>query len=206
MPAAPASSCFIHPSAEVSPRARLGASVRIWNQAQVREDAELGAECTVGKDAYIDAGVRVGARCKIQNGVYLYHGVTVEDGVFLGPRVTTTNDLRPRAIFPSGEPRGPRDFTVTPTLIRRGAAIGAGAIIVCGVTIGEFAMVAAGSVVTRDVPAHGLMRGNPARLHGAVCPCGEPLRRAHLSGPRARCPSCATELTLADAVAAAVRS
>ncbi len=204
MPPAPASSVFIHPTAEVSPRARLGDSVRIWNQAQVREDAELGAECIVGKDAYIDVGVRVGARCKIQNGVYLYHGVTVEDGVFLGPRVTTTNDLRPRATWPSGAARGPSDWTVTPTLIRRGAAIGAGAILVCGITIGEFAMVAAGAVVTREVPAHGLVRGNPARLHGAVCACGQSLRRADLSGLTARCPACATTLTLEPAVAAAV--
>jgi UDP-2-acetamido-3-amino-2,3-dideoxy-glucuronate N-acetyltransferase len=200
-----ATSGFIHPTAEVSPRARIGAGVRIWNQAQVREDAELGAECVVGKDAYIDVGVRVGARCKIQNGVYLFHGVTVEDGVFFGPRATTTNDLRPRAIFPGGEPRGLKDWTVVPTLVRRGAAIGAGAVLVCGVTIGEFAMVAAGAVVTRDVPDYGLVRGNPARLCGAVCPCGETLRPTHLSGATAHCPGCATTVTLPAAVAAAVR-
>jgi len=195
---------FIHPTAEVSPRARLGAGVRIWNQAQVREDAELGPDCSVGKDAYIDAGVRVGARCKIQNGVYLYHGVTVEDGVFLGPRVTTTNDRCPRAIFPSGELRGQADWVVVPTRIRRGAALGAGAVIVCGVTIGEFAMVAAGAVVTRDVPDYGLVRGNPARLCGAVCPCGQSLRRADVVATLARCPACATAVTLPQSVAAAV--
>ena len=204
MAATSSSRRFIHPTAEVSPRARLGEGVRIWNQAQVREDAELGAECSVGKDSYIDAGVRVGARCKIQNGVYLYHGVTVEEGVFLGPRATTTNDLRPRAIAADGTLRGAADWTVTPTRIRRGAAIGAGAIIVCGVTIGEFAMVAAGAVVTRDVPDYGLVRGNPARLCGAVCPCGEPLRRAHLSGNRAACPACAAVTVLPDGVVAAV--
>lgn len=195
---------FIHPTAEVSPRARIGAGVRIWNQAQVREDAELGPECIVGKDAYIDAGVRVGARCKIQNGVYLFHGVTVEDGVFFGPRATTTNDLHPRAVFPDGTPRGTTDWVVTPTHIRRGAAIGAGAVLVCGITIGEFAMVAAGAVVTRDVPDYGLVRGNPARLCGGVCPCGQPLRRAMLTGDRARCASCATAVTLPAAVAAVV--
>jgi acetyltransferase-like isoleucine patch superfamily enzyme len=198
------STSFIHPTAEVSPRARLGAGVRIWNQAQVREDAEVGPECSVGKDAYIDIGVRVGARCKLQNGVYLYHGVTVEEGVFFGPRATTTNDLRPRAIFPGGELRGASDWVVVATRIRRGASIGAGAVIVCGVTIGEFAMVAAGAVVTRDVPDYGLVRGNPARLAGAVCPCGETLRPAHLEGTCARCPACASVLTLSAAVAAAI--
>ena len=197
---------FIHPTAEVSSRARIGDGVRIWNQAQVREDAELGAECVVGKDAYIDVGVRVGARCKIQNGVYLFHGVTVEDGVFFGPRSTTTNDLHPRAIFPDGTARGPKDWIVTPTTIRRGAAIGAGAVIVCGVTIGEFAMVAAGAVVTRDVPAYGLVRGNPARLCGAVCPCGKPLRQAMLTVNQALCPHCTTTVPLPDAVAAALRN
>lgn len=205
MTTATSSARFIHPTAEVSPRARLGPGVRVWNQAQVREDAELGAECSVGKDCYIDAGVQVGARCKIQNGVYLYHGVTVEEGVFLGPRATTTNDLRPRAITASGELRGAADWTVTATRIRRGAAIGAGAVVVCGVTIGEFAMVAAGAVVTRDVPDYGLVRGNPARLCGAVCACGEPLRRGQLSGAAARCAACGLVTTLSAAVVAVIQ-
>lgn len=173
-------SVFIHPSAEVSPKARIAEGVKIWNQAQVREGAQLGEGCVLGMGVYVDAGVQVGARCKIQNGVYLYHGVTVEDGVFLGPRASTTNDLRPRAIFPDGRARGPEDWTVTATRLCYGASIGAGAIIVCGVTVGRFAMVAAGSVVTRDVPDYGLVRGNPARLVGAVCPCGERLRRSSL--------------------------
>ena len=108
---------FIHPTADVSARARLADGVRVWNQAQVREDAVVGEGTLIGKDSYLDAGVHVGARCKIQNGVYLYHGVTVEDGVFLGPRATTTNDLTPRAIFPDGRQRGPSDFRVTPTRI-----------------------------------------------------------------------------------------
>lgn len=166
---------FIHPTAEVSTRAQLGDGVRIWNQAQVREDAVIGESTQIGKDAYIDAGVHVGARCKIQNGVYLYHGVTVEDGVFLGPRATTTNDLTPRAIFSDGRMRGSSDFRVTKTRLCQGAAIGAGAILICGITVGKFAMVAAGAVVTKDVPPYGLMRGNPARLVGAVCGCGHSL-------------------------------
>lgn len=185
---------FIHPTAEVSPRARLGDGVRVWNQAQVREDAVVGDETQIGKDSYIDAGVFVGARCKLQNGVYLYHGVIVEDGVFLGPRATTTNDREPRAIFPDGKLRGVQDFVVTPTRICEGAAIGAGAILVCGITVGRFAMVAAGAVVTRDVPAYGLVRGNPARLVGIVCACGVKVADPHSDKVPTLCPRCSTVL------------
>jgi len=185
---------FIHPTADVSPHARLGDGVRIWNQAQVREHAVIGDETQIGKDAYIDTGVFVGARCKIQNGVYLYHGVIVEDGVFLGPRATTTNDREPRAIFPDGTLRSAQDFVVTPTRICEGAAIGAGAILVCGITVGRFAMVAAGAVVTRDVPAYALVRGNPARLVGIVCACGAKVADSHSDRVPALCARCATDV------------
>ncbi len=176
---------FVHPTADVSDRAHLADGVRVWNQAQVRENAVVGEHTQIGKDSYIDAAVHVGARCKIQNGVYLYHGVTVEDGVFLGPRATTTNDRTPRAIFPDGRLRSASDFVVIPTRICQGAAIGAGAILVCGITVGTFAMVAAGAVVTRDVPPYGLVRGNPARLVGAVCACG-----ARLANETTLCTGC----------------
>lgn len=206
---APAS-VYIHPTADVSPKAQLGEGVRVWNQAQIREGAVIGRGCIIGKDAYIDNQVEVGAHCKIQNGVFLYHGVTVEDGVFLGPRATTTNDLHPRAICPDGTPKGASDWVVTPTRICRGAAIGAGAIIVCGVTIGSFATVGAGAVVTRSVPPQGLVLGNPARLRGAVCPCGAPLRAldpavsADPAAPpmRATCAACGATSTLTPEVAA----
>lgn len=199
-------STFVHPTADVSPNAQLGAGCRIWNQVQVREGARLGVGCTVGKDSYIDSEVVVGAHCKIQNGVYLYRGVTVEDGVFLGPRACTTNDLRPRAIFPDGTPRGPQDFVVTSTRICRGASVGAGAVLVCGVTVGEFAMIAAGSVVTGDVPAYGLVRGNPARLVAAVCACGQTLGKDALrSENHAQCASCKAEVQLSAQVVKVVR-
>lgn len=194
-------SSHVHPTAEVSPRATLGPGCRIWNNAQIREGAALGEGCIVGKDAYIDLDVQIGARCKIQNGVYLYKGVVLEDGVFMGPRATTTNDLRPRAIAPSGAPLGIADWTITPTRICRGAAIGAGAIVVCGVTVGAFAMVAAGAVVTRDVPPLGLVMGNPARLRGGVCPCGARLQRCDLdvtdaASGAAVCQACGQRVTL----------
>jgi UDP-2-acetamido-3-amino-2,3-dideoxy-glucuronate N-acetyltransferase len=167
----------IHPTADVSSQATIGPGVRIWHQAQVREGARLGADCIVGKGAYIDFDVSIGDNVKIQNGVCVYHGVAVEDGVFLGPGVILTNDRLPRAINPDGTLKSDADWEVSPTLVRHGASIGAGAVILPGVTVGEFAMVGAGAVVTCDVPAHGLVYGNPARLHGYVCRCGQPLNQ-----------------------------
>ena len=164
---------FIHPTADVSSAAILGPRTRIWHQAQVRERACIGSNCIIGKGAYVDFDVAIGDNVKIQNGVYVYHGVTVEDGVFLGPGVILTNDKTPRAINPDGTLKSDADWEVSPTVIRRGASIGAGAVILPGVTVGEFAMVGAGAVVTGDVPAHGLVYGNPARLHGYVCRCGQ---------------------------------
>lgn len=166
---------FIHPSAEVSPQATIGPGTRIWHQAQVRERATLGTNCIVGKGAYIDFDVVIGDNVKIQNGVYVYHGVTVQDGVFLGPGVILTNDKLPRAINPDGSLKSDADWQVSPTLVKRGASIGAASVVLPGVTVGEFAMVGAGAVVTRDVPDHGLVYGNPARLQGYVCRCGRPL-------------------------------
>jgi UDP-2-acetamido-3-amino-2,3-dideoxy-glucuronate N-acetyltransferase len=147
---------YIHPTANVDGGAMIGDDSRIWINVQVRERAVIGKGCVISKDAYIDHGVTIGDRCKIQNGVSVYHGVTIEDDVFVGPYATFTNDRVPRAFS--------ENWTVTPTMVKRGASIGANATIVCGVTIGEFAMVAAGSVVTRDVPAFTLVRGNPARV------------------------------------------
>jgi acetyltransferase-like isoleucine patch superfamily enzyme len=166
---------FIHPTAEVSPQADIGAGTRIWHYAQVRERARLGANCIVGKGAYVDFDVKIGNNVKIQNGVYVYHGVTLEDGVFLGPGAIVTNDKTPRAINPDGTLQSDADWKVSPILIKYGAAIGAGAVILPGVTVGRFAMVGAGAVVTRDVPDHGMAYGNPARIHGYACACGKQL-------------------------------
>jgi UDP-2-acetamido-3-amino-2,3-dideoxy-glucuronate N-acetyltransferase len=166
----------IHPSADVSPQATLGPGTRVWHQAQVRERARLGANCIVGKGAYVDFDVQIGDNVKLQNGVYVYHGVTVEDGVFLGPGVILTNDKLPRAINPDGGLKSDADWEVSPILIRCGASIGAGAVVLPGVTVGRFALVGAGAVVTRDVPDHGLVYGNPARLQGYVCRCARPLQ------------------------------
>jgi acetyltransferase-like isoleucine patch superfamily enzyme len=166
---------YIHPTAEVSPDARIGESTRIWRQVQVRESAEIGENCNIGKGVYIDAHVCIGSNVKIQNHVSVFEGVTLQDGVFVGPHVCFTNDMLPRAITPDGKLKSTDDWVITPTLVKYGASIGAGSIIVCGITIGEFALIGAGSVVTRDVPPHGLVFGNPARLHGYVCRCARRL-------------------------------
>jgi UDP-2-acetamido-3-amino-2,3-dideoxy-glucuronate N-acetyltransferase len=162
----------IHPSAEVSPRAEIGEGTSIWHQAQIREGARVGRECILGKNVYVDFDVTIGDRVKIQNNCSVYHGAVIEDGVFLGPHVVITNDMYPRAINPDGTLKGNDDWEVRPVRICRGAAIGASSVILPGVTIGSFASVGAGTVVTRDVPSHGLFIGHPGRLVGYVCACG----------------------------------
>lgn len=167
---------FIHPSANVSENAEIGADTKVWINSQIREGARIGKGCIISKDTYIDENVTIGDRCKIQNGVSVYHGVTVEEEVFIGPNAVFTNDFYPRAFNP--------DWNVTETLIRKGASICANATIVCGHTVGEYAMVAAGSVVTKDVPPYALVAGNPARRIGTVCRCG------HRTDDQGKCPAC----------------
>jgi UDP-2-acetamido-3-amino-2,3-dideoxy-glucuronate N-acetyltransferase len=187
-----ANNVTIHPTAEVSPQAYIGDGCKIWHQAQVREHARLGDNCIVGKGSYIDFDVEIGNNVKIQNGVFIYHGVTIEDGVFIGPRVCFTNDMYPRAITLEGNLKTDSDWEVGRTLVCYGASIGAGAIILPDVVIGRFALVGAGAVVTKDVPDHGLVLGNPARLVGFVCRCAQRLRkRMRRSGMLILdCPAC----------------
>lgn len=165
----------IHATAEVSPSAAIGPGTSIWNQAQVREGVRIGAGCSIGKNVYVDIDVVVGDNCKIQNNVSLYHGVTLEDGVFVGPHVCFTNDKRPRAINPDGSPKSDDDWILSPILVRHGAALGANSTLLPGVTVGRWAMVGAGSLVSHDVADHELVLGNPARRVGGVCTCGQPL-------------------------------
>ena len=195
-PAAPP--FYVHPTAEVSPEAEVGAGTRIWRQAHVREHARIGEQCNIGKGVYVDAHVKIGSRVKIQNHTSVFEGVTLEDGVFVGPHVCFTNDLFPRAITLDGELKSADDWEVTPTLVRYGASLGGGSVIRCGVTIGEYALVGAGSVVTRDVPPHTLVFGNPARPHGYVCRCARPLTQlTERDGQRVGwCESCQRECVI----------
>lgn len=160
----------IHPSAVVDPRASIGAGTTIWVNAQVREGARIGSNCILSKDVYVDHEVEIGDNCKIQNGVSVYFGVVIENDVFVGPHACFTNDKIPRAFND--------EWQVTPTRIRKGASIGANATIVCGITIGRYAMIAAGSVVTRDVPDFALVAGNPARSIGQVDELGRRIDNA----------------------------
>jgi acetyltransferase-like isoleucine patch superfamily enzyme len=157
----------------VSPRAQIGEGTQIWLFCQVRENAKIGDGCIFGKGVYVDSDVTIGNNVKIQNNVSLYVGVTVEDGVFIGPHVCFTNDKVPRAVNADMTLKSAHDWTVTKTLVKAGAALGANATIVCGTTVGTWAMVGSGAVVTKDVPDHALVVGNPARIVGWVCACGE---------------------------------
>lgn len=166
---------YVHPTADVSPEAIIGQGTRIWHQAQIRERVQIGAGCIIGKGAYVDFEVVIGNQCKLQNGVYVYHGSTLEDGVFLGPGVMLLNDKNPRAINPDGTLKSDADWEVSSTHIGYGAGIGGGAIILPGVSIGRWAIIGSGAVVTRNMPDYGLAYGNPARLRGFVSPTGKRL-------------------------------
>lgn len=191
----------IHETAEVSGQAQIGDDTKVWHQAQIRENARVGNNCIIGKGVYIDHDVVVGDNVKIQNGAFVYHGVTVEDGVFIGPGACLTNDKYPRAITPVGDLKGDQDWQVDPVTVKRGASVGARAVILPGVIIGRFAMVAAGAVVTRDVPDHGLVQGNPARLVGLVCACGRRLTEQESKGEPAymACTLCQVSFTIPPA-------
>lgn len=154
------SDIFIHETARVDARAKIGANTKIWINVQIREYADIGENCIISKDVYIDHAVKIGHRCKIQNSVSVYNGVTIADDVFVGPNVAFTNDKVPRAFNV--------DWKITPTYIAQGVSLGANATIVCGITIGEFAMVASGSVVTKDVEPYTLVMGNPARPYARI--------------------------------------
>lgn len=180
---------MIHPTADVSPEARIASGTSVWHYAQVREQASIGSGCVLGKGVYVDFDVVVGNNCKLQNGACVYHPAVLEDGVFLGPGVIVTNDRVPRAVRPDGTLKGSADWSASPVRIRFGAAVGAGSVLLAGVTVGRWALVGAGSIVLTDVPDHGLVVGNPGRLIGYVCACGARLEDADV-GERV-CHSCA---------------
>jgi UDP-2-acetamido-3-amino-2,3-dideoxy-glucuronate N-acetyltransferase len=148
----------------VDKTAVIGEGTRVWNFVHVRENAEIGKECVLADYVYVGRGVKIGNNVKLENRATIYEGVKIEDKVFVGPHVTFTNDLYPRSFS--------TDWKIRPTLVKEGASIGAGTVIVCGVTIGEYALIGAGSVVTENIPSYALAYGNPARIRGFVCRCG----------------------------------
>lgn len=165
----------IAPSADVSEDATIGEGSAIWHLAQVREQAVLGENCIVGRGAYIGTGVTMGAGCKVQNYALVYEPAVLEDGVFVGPSVVFTNDHFPRAINVDGTPKSAHDWEPVGVTVLRGASVGARAVCIAPVTIGRWATVAAGAVVTKDVPDYALVAGVPARRIGWVGEAGAPL-------------------------------
>ncbi|MBS3146802.1 N-acetyltransferase [Candidatus Woesearchaeota archaeon] len=186
----------IHPTAEVSNTAQIGENTKIWHQSQIREEAKIGKNCIFGKNVYIDKNVIIGNNVKIQNNVSVYDGVIIEDGVFVGPHVSFTNDKIPRAINPNGSLKLEQsDWKIDKTIVKKGSSIGCGSIILCGTTIGRFALVGAGSVVTKDIPDHALVYGNPARIRGYVCICGKKLQPPNSSESLGYCNDCKISVT-----------
>lgn len=184
-------------SADVSPDAVVGDGSSVWHLAQVREQAVLGEGCVIGRGAYIGTGVRLGDHCKVQNYALVYEPARLGDGVFVGPAAVLTNDTFPRAINPDGSLKSTHDWEAVGVTVGTGASIGARAVCVAPVTIGAWATVAAGAVVTRDVPAHALVVGVPARQVGWVGRAGHPLEQTGTPG-RLRCPATGTMYTEHD--------
>ncbi len=181
----------IHPTAIVEAGVHIGADTAIWDAVHIRHGARIGESCIIGEKTYIAYGVTIGNRVKINAGVYLCYGVTIEDGVMISAGTVFTNDRFPRATTPdltALRPSEPDDETLR-TRVEAGATIGANCTIGPGLRLGRFCMVGMGSVVTRSVPAHVLVLGNPARVHGYVCRCGRPLAPQAESGDYA-CPAC----------------
>jgi UDP-2-acetamido-3-amino-2,3-dideoxy-glucuronate N-acetyltransferase len=162
----------IHADAHLEPEVRIGGGTRVGPRTHLGTGARVGADCELGRDVFIDAGVTIGDRVRVDQGVLVYHGATIEDGVYIGPGAIVTNDRHPRAITPEGEVLAPGDMVLREVTLRYGCSLGAGAVVVAGTTVGRFATVGAGGVVTRNVPDHGLVAGSPARRIGWVCACG----------------------------------
>ena len=175
---------FIHSTACVDDPVQIGAGTKIWHFCHVMSDVVIGTDCVFGQNVFIASGVRIGNNVRVQNNVSLYEGVQLEDDVFCGPSMVFTNVINPRSHVSRKE-------EYLPTLVRRGATIGANATIVCGNTIGRFAFVAAGAVVTNDLPDHALAVGVPATVRGWMCICGEKIDfRREREGDRADCLVC----------------
>jgi UDP-2-acetamido-3-amino-2,3-dideoxy-glucuronate N-acetyltransferase len=177
---------FVHESSFVDQPCQIGEGTKIWHFSHVMKDSVIGPGCNIGQNVVVSPGVRIGRGCKIQNNVSLYTGVVLEDFVFCGPSMVFTNVVNPRSEVV-------RKDEYKTTLVKRGASIGANATVVCGVTIGAYAFIGAGAVVTRDVPDFALVMGNPARRSGWMCRCGIKLRT---NGRSLACETCGSRYDL----------
>lgn len=177
---------FVHKSSYIDEDVRIGNGTRIWHFCHVQKGARIGENCTLGQNVNISNNVKIGCGVKIQNNVSVYEGVELEDYVFCGPSCVFTNDLTPRSKYPKGS------AGYIKTLVRYGASVGANATVICGNTVGRWAMVASGAVVTKDVPDYALVAGVPAKQVGWVCKCGIPLNS------ELNCNECGREYTLVD--------
>ena len=189
---------FAHQSAVIDDGCEIGAGTKVWHFSHIMPGSRIGADCILGQNVYVDRDVEIGDECKIQNNVSVYKGVVLEDRVFCGPSVVFTNVINPRAFIE-------RKTEFRPTLIREGATLGANATIVCGITIGAYALIGAGSVVTKDVPDYALMYGVPVRHTGWVCRCGTVLPDADTpESGSLTCTSCSSQYRLEAGVLAAL--
>lgn len=179
-------SYFVHESSYIDDDVIIGEGTKIWHFSHIHKGAQIGEKCSLGQNVNVSNNVKIGNGVKIQNNVSVYEGVELEDYVFCGPSMVFTNDLTPRSKYPKGQAGYKR------TLVKYGASIGANATIVCGTTIGDWAMIASGAVITKDVPAYALMAGVPAKQIGWVCECGIPIKENY------KCSECGREYTLED--------
>ena len=183
----PSVSYFAHPTAIIDRGAKIGSGTRIWHWVHIGPNAEIGTNCSLGQNVYVGQA-KIGNNVKIQNNVSVFDAVVLEDDVFCGPSMVFTNVINPRSHIV-------RKHEYKPTLVKRGATIGANAVLVCGIEIGSYAMVGAGAVVTRDVPDYALVMGNPARRMGWTCRCGV---RLEISNARAYCRMCDSNYEITD--------
>jgi acetyltransferase-like isoleucine patch superfamily enzyme len=190
---------FVHSSAIVE-STQIGEGTHIWAYAHVMRDVPIGADCNIGDHCFIESGATIGNQVTIKNGNMIWDGVHLEDGVFVGPLVVFTNDLHPRSPrLPHMRSRYADRSWLMPTVIKRGASLGAGSVILAGVTIGAFCMIGAGAIVNRSLPPHALAVGSPARVRGWVCECGQ---RLTFANEIAVCTTCGLEFVKSDSTVA----